>query len=145
MGNKMNAVNLREITEVLNDKTDRNLLNVDTTSGADVVIEYMTPTAQNGYTWYRKYKSGWVEQGGIYDNGPSVQTASVNVSLAIEMQNTSYTLVVTPSRGDVINSSTSMMFGTHSKTTTGFSITWLGVNASDTVQSASWHVCGMAA
>lgn len=32
--------------------------------GADYVTEWQTPTAENNYTWYRKYKSGWVEQGG---------------------------------------------------------------------------------
>lgn len=138
-------IDIGQITEALNDKTDRDMQNVDTLAGADAVIEFQKPTPDNGYIWYRKYASGWVEQGGIYDNGPSIQTASVNVNLAIEMENTSYTLVVTPSRGDVINTSTSMMFGTHSKTTTGFSITWLGLNAADTVQSASWQVSGMAA
>lgn len=35
----------------------------------DYVIESQTPTAQNNYTWYRKYKSGWVEQGGVTTNG----------------------------------------------------------------------------
>ena len=59
------GIELGGITESLNDKTDRDMQNVDTISGADAVIEYQVPTADNGYTWYRKYKSGWVEQGGI--------------------------------------------------------------------------------
>lgn len=33
-------------------------------SGADYVVAWQMPTAENNYTWYRKYKSGWVEQGG---------------------------------------------------------------------------------
>lgn len=111
----------------------------------DYVVDFQAPTAQNGYTWYRKYKSGWVEQGGVYDNGSSVQTKSANITLPITMADTNYTVIETPSRGTVVNTSTSMMTGTHSKTTTGFSITWLGANASDTVQSASWQVSGMAA
>ena len=28
------------------------------------VIDFQEPTSANNYTWYRKYKSGWVEQGG---------------------------------------------------------------------------------
>ena len=32
---------------------------------ADYVIEWQRPTEENGYTWYRKYASGWVEQGGV--------------------------------------------------------------------------------
>ena len=31
----------------------------------DYVIEWQMPTAENNHTWYRKYKSGWVEMGGI--------------------------------------------------------------------------------
>ncbi len=30
----------------------------------DVVVAWQKPTAENNYTWYRKYASGWVEQGG---------------------------------------------------------------------------------
>ena len=33
-------------------------------TNADYVIESQMPTAENNYTWYRKYKSGWVEMGG---------------------------------------------------------------------------------
>lgn len=36
-------------------------------SSGDYVIDFQAPTAANSYTWYRKYKSGWVEQGGISD------------------------------------------------------------------------------
>lgn len=38
--------------------------NVPDLTNADYVIESQLPTAENNYTWYRKYKSGWVEQGG---------------------------------------------------------------------------------
>lgn len=30
----------------------------------DWVVESQLPTAENNYTWYRKYKSGWLEMGG---------------------------------------------------------------------------------
>ncbi len=36
---------------------------------ADYVVATQIPTASNGYTWYRKYKSGWVEQGGVLIGG----------------------------------------------------------------------------
>ncbi len=85
-------INVGAFAEALNDKQDRNQRNTDTISGADAVIEYQVPTAENGYTWYRKYASGWVEQGGIYDFG-SDQTASgsnINISLTIEMSDKNY-------------------------------------------------------
>ena len=33
-------------------------------TGADYVIAWQMPTSNNNYTWYRKYKSGWLEMGG---------------------------------------------------------------------------------
>lgn len=59
---------------------------------ADYVIEYQTPTAENGYTWYRKYKSGWVEFGGRIKGGFS-QSSSWNtrtINLPLELKDTSY-------------------------------------------------------
>lgn len=37
---------------------------VNTLKGYDYVVDWQMPTSANSYTWYRKYKSGWVEQGG---------------------------------------------------------------------------------
>lgn len=50
--------------------TDKKQLRVhdgSTQGGAgiiDPIVAFQVPTAGNNYTWYRKYKSGWVEQGG---------------------------------------------------------------------------------
>ncbi len=50
---------------------------------ADYVIASQTPTAENNYTWYRKYKSGWVEQGGRFDSlaNNSVRTITLPVAM----------------------------------------------------------------
>ena len=48
--------------EVLNDKLDTNLNN-SSYPQFDCVVEYKMPTDEDP-TWYRKYKSGWMEQGG---------------------------------------------------------------------------------
>ena len=48
--------------ETLNGKVD--LPAEKAQSDVDFVVESQLPTAENGYTWYRKHKSGWVEQGG---------------------------------------------------------------------------------
>lgn len=59
---------------------------------ADYVIEYQAPTAENGYTWYRKYKSGWVEQGGRIKGGfaQSIGWNTKTVSLPVPMYDNSY-------------------------------------------------------
>ena len=61
----MSDINIGQFSEALNDKADRDLMNVDTTGGADAIVEYQLPTAANDYKWYRKYASGWIEQGGM--------------------------------------------------------------------------------
>lgn len=88
----MTDINIGEISEALNDKTDRDMRNVDNAAGADAVIAYQMPTSDNNYTWYRKYKSGWAEMGGAATipartgNGGS----SVEVNLPLTMKYTSY-------------------------------------------------------
>lgn len=60
-----------------------------TTDGMiDYVVESQEPTGANGYTWYRLYKSGWVEQGGSVGNP---NNGCVLVTLPISMSNTSFT------------------------------------------------------
>ena len=71
-------------SEVLADVGNLKML---TAGMIDFVVESQLPTAANGYTWYRKYKSGRVEQGGQM-TVPAIQqntTASVYVTLPIEM------------------------------------------------------------
>ena len=82
----MADINIGAITEALNDKSDRDLRNVDNIAGADAVIDYQEPTADNGYTWYRKYKGGWVEQGGQF----TLTYAGTTVTLPIELDSTGY-------------------------------------------------------
>lgn len=58
---------------------------------ADFVIAFQRPTFANDYTWYRKYKSGWVEQGGIGD----ASTTGEAVTFPIVMDSTYYVHQVT--------------------------------------------------
>lgn len=69
-------------------------------SGADYVVESQLPTAQNNYTWYRKYKSGWVEQGGIYQKASfslgSGSTTEINsIAFAITLSETPKVVSIT--------------------------------------------------
>ena len=124
------AIDTGMILEALNDKVDRDCRNVDTTSGADVVVEYQRPTAENNYTWYRLYKSGWIEQG-----GPN-NTMNKTITFPKEMANTNYTII---GPGFVIAN-----YGRSSvitKTTTGFT-TDSSANNSGTDY---WEVKGFAA
>ena len=108
-------------------------------TGTDYVVAWQAPTPENNYTWYRKYRSGWIEQGGKN----SVQT----VTLPIEMANTNYHIQLT---GTCLESKKNVVvFGFRNVTTTGF-ITQGNVlnNQSETAASNNtskhWYVCGFA-
>lgn len=73
-------------TEVENIKASNPLQDLD------FVIESQMPTAENDYTWYRKYQSGWVEQGGAYTGNP---LGTVSVNLLIPFSDTNYSVTIT--------------------------------------------------
>lgn len=114
---------------------DNNLNAVWAASG-DVVVEKQDPTAANNYTWYRKYKSGWVEQGGVTSGGPA------QVTLPVEMADTNYSIMGC-SRQD---SSGSGWFSAGVITTTGFGCNLqYGSGTQSSGTSIQWEVRGIAA
>ena len=54
---------------------------------AHKVISFQAPTSTNGYTWYRKYADGWVEQGGrcTVPTTNGLSSSSVTVTLPVPM------------------------------------------------------------
>lgn len=78
-------------SEELASKVDTNLENT-VYSKLDVVIDYQIPTAENNYTWYRLYKSGWVEQGACPTGISGNFTANTTKYFPIKMADTNYTL-----------------------------------------------------
>ena len=130
----MTDINVGAITEALNNKVD--LPTPSTPQDAvDYVVEKQDPTSANGYTWYRKYKSGWVEQGGILG---SLNNSKITISLPVEMANTKY---ITLAAG--INASTVSDFAVAVINPTTTSVT-IGTNANYGAGSI-WYVCGMTA
>ena len=80
----MTDINVGAITEALNNKVD--LPTPSTPQDAvDYVVEKQDPTSANGYTWYKKYKSGWVEQGGrcTVPTTNGLGSSSVTVTLPV--------------------------------------------------------------
>ena len=132
----MADIDIGKISEALNNKTDRNMRNVDTGAKADSVIDYQEPTAENGYTWYRKYASGWVEQGGTI---LTTDALNISISLPVEMMLDVYSIIGNSSQ----YGNASGHFSVVSSTTTGF-ITHCG--AVESVYGRGWWtVSGMSA
>lgn len=79
----------------LNDKADIATVDaissrVSTLEGYDYVVATQEPTSANGHTWFRKYKSGWVEQGGravIYNgNAEPNRYDTKDISIPVPMK-----------------------------------------------------------
>lgn len=128
--------------ETLNGKADTDLGNIP--ANYDYVVESQLPTSANGYTWYRKYKSGWVEQGGV---GIAADAAhAFQATFPIVMADTNYTILAiskTPS-----STTASTPHGCHylSKTTTRCNIISLAGNSGNwVVAEVCWQVSGMSA
>ena len=103
-------------------------------STADYVIETQLPTSQNNYTWYRKYRSGWIEQGGQLTNADSQ-----SVSLIITMADANYQVLV--AMGETRkNPNYTINYG--DRTTTGFNVY---MSYTNTTYPSMWQVSGMIA
>ena len=131
----MTDINVGAITEALNNKVD--LPTPSTPQDAvDYVVEKQDPTSANGYTWYRKYKSGWVEQGGAFaGNSPLLMT------LPITMANTAYSCLAGCGRKDGVN------WNGNPPTLVPETTTSLGVYAYGDYKNMKgwWQVSGMSA
>ena len=112
-----------------------------TNTDIDYVVSTQLPTAENGYTWYRLYKSGWVEQG-----GKGISASRGTITFPIEMYDGNYCLTFGGSGNT--GSYNTFLIGGFSRETTGFTIQSLVVNnisqTSGTNSSTStWQVSGM--
>lgn len=104
---------------------------------AHKVIEFQAPTADNGYTWYRKYADGWVEQGG--------QLTGRSITFPIP-----FAQEPTLAFADKSSVNTAVYHNTYSSlTTTGFDGWRMGTNSnwlgSESDWAGKWVAYGMAA
>lgn len=130
-----NDIDVGQISEALNDKMDRDGHNPE--SPTDIVIASQTPNSDNNYMWYRKYQSGWVEQGQkTYGLARNTTTA---VTLPIPMADTNYMGQIC---GANVTFATASTLAIAPKDTTQVNLWNYNGTASMTV---SWEVKGMAA
>ena len=108
----INVYNKAEVNTLLNNKADINLSNIS--NNIDYVIETKQPT-DSDLSWYRIYKSGWVEQGGrIAVNCTANIAAAWNANFPITMIDTNYNYSLALKSGWIYES----LGGTEAYTTT---------------------------
>lgn len=129
--------------------TDTNGLRIhdgNTTGGFEVpvLVAVQRPTADNNYTWYRKYSDGWVEQGGRLTG--SMSSGFNTVTLLVEMQDNNYTVFATNISTYTEGTGSSHAYvmakaGVVNSLTT----TSIGVFSQNSGERYSWQVSGMGA
>lgn len=139
----MSDINIGALSEAINDKADRDLNN--TQPLADYVVDSQEPTAENNYTWYRLYKSGWVEQGGKYNNASTARDIYTTITLPVTMASSEYTVTGIASRNTGSATNRSGYTTVYTQTTTQIGIGYYGVGTSDLMQYINWEVKGMSA
>ena len=98
----------------------------------DWVVESQLPTAENNYTWYRKYKSGWVEMGG--------KSNTQEINFPIFFSNTNYYINAT---SQMINQSVgniSVCYDKKEMNSVVSQVRWNG-GAQDNAERL-WYACG---
>lgn len=106
----------------------------------DTVVEWQVPTAENGYTWYRKYRSGWVEQGG--SEVSVAERSTVPITLPVEMADTSYSAVA---QNNTLNTAADAESTIGIEKTSTTTITLFAHYLNPNTVMASWQISGMAA
>ena len=118
-------------------------LDTRTTGLLDYVIASQAPTADNNYTWYRKYKSGWVEQGGQATIAAQNTQLNTDVNLPITMANQAYFVsVVFISDGGY---TTGLRNNANSRNTTKLIIGTFSSTSVANSYTITWEIKGMAA
>ena len=139
----MADIDLGRVFEALNNKLD--MPTGVSQSNIDYVVESQLPTASNNYTWYRKYKSGWVEQGGKYDNGSLSDDFTVTITLPVTMKDSSYTLTAFASRNTNNFANRAGYTTAVIQTETSIGIGYYRSASGNQMQYINWQVSGMGA
>ena len=114
----------------LSGKADTNLGNIP--SNYDYVVDSYNDANGN---WYRKYKSGWIEQGGLV---PQTTTINYTVNLLKPFNNSKYTALIS---SWYIASSEQGVDYIKTKRTTGFDCLAINVAGGE----FNWYACGQGA
>ena len=129
-----NEINVNNLSEMINDKADIDLGNISL--NIDYVVEWKSPTSSDP-SWYRLYKSGWIEQGGLFHSSSTSGGTINTIILMKEMANSSYTVLL--GLGDDASNNTSVYTWHTARTPTSVNIM---TNLVGTTVGTCWEVKG---
>lgn len=104
-------------------------LNLIASSGMKVnnkPVVHVTETWNNGYSWYRKWSDGWIQQGGLQPE----KLLNTTISLHVPFTNTNYTVLGTKNNGEG-----EIRFG-------GFTTTSFNWSSAEDTTAGFWYAFG---
>lgn len=111
-----------------------------------VLVAEQKPTSSNGYTWYRKYSDGWVEQGGMVTIAKHTSNSAkeTTVTLPVVMKDTNYYVAPATFVTDAGNSQGLKNYR-NVRSTTGLTIGMYTTTSLSNSYDVLWRVSGYAA
>ena len=103
------------------------------------LVAVQRPTAENNYTWYRKYSDGWVEQGGFASVN---ECSTTTINLPVVMADTNYTALA---QNNTLSTAQDAENGVGIQRTGTTQVKLFTHYINPNTISASWQVSGMAA
>ena len=105
-------------------------------------VDYVVESNVSGKSWYRKYKSGWIEQGG-YTNSASGgdYSTQTNVTFLKAFTQTPLQILVSPYAPSYADG-TNFTLKAYNASRTGFVYFWQGGDNRHYIIGSFWYACG---
>lgn len=127
-------IDVNQLSNALQQKVD--LPSGKSQADIDYVVEWKVPTSSDP-TWYRLYKSGWVEQGGVANQ--------YQITFSKPFRDTLYTITALPIVHSGDSGANDMQYLNKTTTSVQLRIRWSGSYAPADNDERCWRAEGMAA
>ena len=154
LNNKQNKLTAAQLANLNEDHSKYLTEHQDISGKVDrAEADYVVDSGRTDTYWYRKYKSGWIEQGGVIYKGSSLSASSswdITVNSAIgfkPMADTNYSIIFSATFGTTTNISSGQEMYSYEKTVIGFKARLYnraGNNSMPAGIGIEWVVRGMA-
>lgn len=130
-----------QVTQIMNEinRIDAKLNDMGISGAIDVAVEY----GGDENLWYRKYASGWLEQGGMYYQSSATRELNHIFTLLKPFRNNLYTVSVTAGDERATNNAWSFSTGSNCLSNTSFLAHVYGIGSSDVAKRINFYACGM--
>ena len=131
-------VDIDNIATDLNGKADKDLSNA---TAPVLSAPYVVEDWRSGANWYRRWSSGEMEQGGIFDNGSNARGVSTTLTFKYPFTDTNFDILISGTRDETSGYIVGQT-GSRSKSKTGIYIEFYGDNESNLARFLNWRAKG---